>query len=38
MTIDNLPFGATGWTTVAPSVHAAISGQALWRTRQFDLD
>ncbi|MDB5929853.1 MAG: hypothetical protein JWR60_1560 [Polaromonas sp.] len=35
MNIDSIPFGTTDWSTVAPTVHPGISGQAVWRTRQF---
>lgn len=36
MKINNTPFGATDWSTVARTEHAGISGKAFWRTQQFD--
>jgi quercetin dioxygenase-like cupin family protein len=35
MKMDNIPFGATDWSSVPPTQHAGATGQALWRTRQF---
>ncbi|MCX6561357.1 MAG: DHCW motif cupin fold protein, partial [Candidatus Aminicenantes bacterium] len=36
MKLNQIPFGLTDWSTVEASVHPGASGQALWRTRQFD--
>ena len=35
MRIDNIPFGTTDWTSVAPTTHKGDAGVATWRTRQF---
>lgn len=35
MRIDNLPFGTTDWSAIAPTRHPGERGEALWRTRQF---
>ncbi|MCP5153286.1 MAG: DHCW motif cupin fold protein [Ectothiorhodospiraceae bacterium] len=35
MRIDDIPFGLTDWTTVAPTEHPGETGVARWRTRQF---
>jgi quercetin dioxygenase-like cupin family protein len=36
MKMQNIPFGVTDWSAVETTEHAGDSGQALWRTRQFD--
>jgi quercetin dioxygenase-like cupin family protein len=35
MRIDSLPFGVTDWSSVERTVHAGITGEATWRTREF---
>lgn len=35
MRIDNLPFGTTDWSAIAPTRHPGEQGEAIWRTRQF---
>ncbi|AGW91345.1 DHCW motif cupin fold protein [Cupriavidus necator] len=35
MRIDNLPFGTTDWSAIAPTCHPGEQGEATWRTRQF---
>ena len=35
MQIENIPFGTTDWSNVAPTEHAGETGKALWHTRQF---
>jgi quercetin dioxygenase-like cupin family protein len=35
MKMSGIPFGATDWSAVEATVHAGLSGQALWRTREF---
>ena len=35
MKIADLPFGTVDWSTVEPTTHAGIRGEARWRTRQF---
>lgn len=35
MNMHDIPFGTTDWATVEPTQHAADSGTATWRTRQF---
>ena len=32
MKIQDVPFCTVDWSTVAPTVHAGINGEALWRT------
>ena len=32
MKIPPLPFTATDWSQIEPTVHPGVSGQALWRT------
>lgn len=36
MNIQNIPFGTTDWSTVEPTIHPGTTGQATWRTKQFD--
>jgi quercetin dioxygenase-like cupin family protein len=36
MKMSGIPFGTTDWSTVEPTVHAGVSGRALWRTREFN--
>ena len=35
MNINDLPFGTTDWSAIAPTHHAGETGSASWRTRQF---
>lgn len=35
MRIDNIPFGITDWSAVAPEVYKGEAGFATWRTRLF---
>ncbi|MBX9827045.1 MAG: DHCW motif cupin fold protein [Xanthobacteraceae bacterium] len=35
MRIDNIPFGTTDWSGIAPTAHRGDAGVATWRTRQF---
>jgi len=35
MRIDDIPFGLTDWSTIAPTMHHGSSGIALWRTQRF---
>jgi hypothetical protein len=35
MKIDGVPFGTVDWNAVESTVHAGVSGEARWRTRQF---
>ena len=35
MRIDDIPFGTTDWSAVAPTTHAGETGVATWRTREF---
>jgi hypothetical protein len=35
MQINNIPFGTTDWSQVAPSEHKGEIGSALWRTQWF---
>jgi hypothetical protein len=35
MQLTDIPFGATDWSTIEPTVHAGETGVAQWRTRQF---
>jgi hypothetical protein len=35
MTLNDIPFGTTEWTTIEPTEHAGESGMARWRTRHF---
>ena len=32
MKIENVPFGTINWSTIAPTKHAGITGEAYWRT------
>ena len=36
MNMQNIPFGITDWSQIAPSEHKGESGTAYWRTQQFD--
>jgi len=36
MDMKNIPFGTTDWSLVTPSEHPGETGQATWRTQQFD--
>lgn len=35
MKIENLPFGTTDWSSVAPTEHPGVTGHATWRTCKF---
>jgi quercetin dioxygenase-like cupin family protein len=35
MQINDLPFGTTDWSTIAPTEHRGDTGIAQWRTREF---
>ena len=35
MRIDNIPFGTTDWSAIAPTMHKGDTGVATWRTQQF---
>ena len=35
MRMTQIPFGLTDWSKIEPTIHAAESGSALWRTQQF---
>lgn len=35
MQLSNIPFGTTDWTQVPVEEKSALTGRALWRTRQF---
>ncbi len=35
MRMQDIPFGATDWSSVAKTEHTGTSGIATWRTRQF---
>lgn len=35
MKMQDIPFGTTDWSTIAPTEHRGDSGLALWRTREF---
>jgi quercetin dioxygenase-like cupin family protein len=35
MTIENIPFQTTDWTTIEPTEHKGITGMAYWRTQYF---
>ena len=35
MKIDDIPFGVTDWSTIAPTEHVGTIGKALWHTRTF---
>jgi quercetin dioxygenase-like cupin family protein len=34
--MSNIPFGTTDWSKVAPTRHPGETGEALWRTQNFD--
>jgi hypothetical protein len=36
MEMQRIPFGTTDWATVPTTEHPGVSGQARWRTQQFD--
>ena len=36
MQIGNVPFGTTDWASIAPTVHRGETGEATWRTRDFN--
>ena len=36
MHMKGIPFCTTDWSTVARTVHPGETGQAVWRTQQFD--
>ena len=36
MNMHNISFGTTDWSQIAPTEHKGETGQALWRTQQFD--
>lgn len=35
MTIDDIPFGTTDWSSIAATEHPGTTGVALWRTQDF---
>ncbi|GGP17883.1 DHCW motif cupin fold protein [Silvimonas iriomotensis] len=35
MHLNNIPFGTTDWSAIAPTEHAGERGKALWRTQHF---
>lgn len=35
MQMNDIPFGTTDWSQVAPSEHPGETGMAYWRTREF---
>lgn len=35
MQMQDIPFGTTDWSEIAPTQHAGETGTAYWRTRQF---
>ncbi|CRM73891.1 DHCW motif cupin fold protein [Pseudomonas sp. 58 R 12] len=35
MDLTAVPFGTTDWSTLEPSIHAGVTGSALWRTCHF---
>jgi hypothetical protein len=35
MELTAIPFGTTDWSTIEPTVHPGVTGEALWRTCQF---
>jgi hypothetical protein len=37
MNMNNIPFGVTDWSQVEPTEHPGETGNATWRTRQFDM-
>ena len=34
MLMSAIPFDVTDWSAVEPTVHAGVTGRAVWRTRQ----
>lgn len=35
MELTAIPFGTTDWSTIEPTAHPGVTGEALWRTCQF---
>jgi hypothetical protein len=35
MQLNNIPFTLTDWSTVEPTEHPGVTGQAIWRTQHF---
>ena len=35
MNIQDIPFGVTNWSQIAPTEHKGEAGVAIWRTQQF---
>jgi len=35
MQMQDIPFGTTDWSDIAPTEHPGETGRAYWRTRQF---
>ncbi len=35
MKMEAIPFQTVNWRDIEPTVHPGLSGEALWRTRQF---
>lgn len=35
MEMRDIPFGTTDWSEIEPTEHPGVTGEALWRTRQF---
>ncbi len=35
MEMNNIPFGTTDWSTIAPTEHKGETGMAIWRTQHF---
>ena len=35
MKIENIPFGTTDWSAIAPTEHQGTTGVAYWRTANF---
>ncbi|MBB5189471.1 hypothetical protein HNQ50_000181 [Silvimonas terrae] len=35
MHLNDIPFGTTDWSAIAPTEHAGEQGKAIWRTQQF---
>lgn len=35
MEMNNIPFGTTNWSTIAPTEHKGETGLAIWRTQHF---
>lgn len=36
MNMENISFGTSDWSQIAPTQHAGETGTAYWRTQQFD--